>query len=148
MAPTIKMEMARLQVRNVSLTLNVVSRVEAARLMINSDALLLPLSGMENVEKGISSKLYEYQAAGKPILCCSNGTPGNYVRESSSGIVVQPGDSVGLASAVLRLYKDPALASALGLSGREFVSSRYSIQKIGELTNAVFKSIHRRNSIS
>ena len=142
MVPAIKKQMEKNQVQNVSLVQNVVSRAEAARLMMNADALLLPLSGMENVEKGISSKLYEYQAAGKPIVCCSSGTPADYVRMSRSGLVVQPGDSVGLASAVLRLYKDPALASALGLSGREFVSSRYSVESVGEIVNNLFEVLH------
>ncbi|MGD0477182.1 MAG: glycosyltransferase family 4 protein [Nitrososphaerales archaeon] len=140
-APAIKREMERLQIQNVSLTQSVVSRAEAARLMMNADALLLPLSGTENVEKGISSKLYEYQAAGRPIVCCSRGTPGDYVRQSGSGLVVQPGDSAGLAAAVLRLYKDAVLASELGRSGREFVLSRYSVERVGEMANSLFESV-------
>jgi colanic acid biosynthesis glycosyl transferase WcaI len=140
MAPAIRNEIEKLQVTNIFLTESVVSRAEAARLMMNADAMLLPLSGMENVEKGISSKLYEYQAAGKPIVCCSSGTPGNYVSQSRSGLVVQPGDSAGLASAVLRLYKDPALASELGRSGREFVLSRYSLERVGKMVNDLFES--------
>lgn len=141
MAPAIKREMEKLQIQNVSLTENVVSRAAAAKLMMNADALLLPLSGMEYVEKGISSKLYEYQAAGKPIVCCSNGTPGDYVRQSGSGLVVQPGDSAGLAVAVLRLYEDGAFASELGRSGREFVLGRYSVERVGEMAYALFESV-------
>ncbi len=141
MAPTIRREIEKLQIQNVSLTEDLVSRTEAARLMMNANALLLPLSGTENVEKGISSKLYEYQAAGKPIVCCSNGTPGKYVRESGSGLVVRPGDFAGLAAAVLRLYKDAELVSKFGRAGREFVVSRYSIERVGEMANSLFESV-------
>ncbi len=140
MAPAIRREMKELQTRNVFLTESVVSRAAAARLMMDADALLLPLSGMEYVEKGISSKLYEYQAAGKPIVCCSSGTPGDYVSQSGSGLVVQPGDSTSLAAAVLRLYKDAALASELGRSGRKFVLSRYSVERVGEMADSLFES--------
>ena len=76
MAPTIKRKIEKLQIQNVTLTQSLVSRAEAARLMMNADVLLLPLSGTENVEKGISTKLYEYQAAGRPIMCCSTGASG------------------------------------------------------------------------
>jgi hypothetical protein len=140
MAPAIREEIERMQLRNVSLTENTVSRAEAARLMMNADALLLPLSGLEFVEMGISSKLYEYQAAGRPIVCCSNGTPGNYVRQSESGLVVQPGDFAGLATAISLLSKDEALAARLGRSGREFVLSRYSVEQVGEMANSMFES--------
>lgn len=143
MAPAIRGGIERMQLRNVSLTENTVSRAEAARLMMNADALLLPLSGLEYVEKGISSKLYEYQAAGRPIVCCSNGTPGNYVRQSGSGLVVQPGDFEGLAAAILRLSKDEALVSKLGRSGREFVLSRYSVEEVGRLANDVIETTRR-----
>lgn len=144
MAPAVKGKIERMRLRNVSLTENTVSRAEAARLMMNADALLLPLSGLEYVEKGISSKLYEYQAAGRPIVCCSSGTPGNYVRQSGSGLVVQPGDFASLAAAVLRLFKDEALASKLGRSGRDFVLSRYSVEEVGRLAHEAFETIPLR----
>jgi colanic acid biosynthesis glycosyl transferase WcaI len=141
MAQTIKKEIQESHVQNVFVTETLVSRAEVASLMMEADVLLLPLNGTENVEKGISSKLYEYQAAGRPIVCCSSGTPGRYIRESGSGLVVQPGDSTGLAAAVLRLYNDPALASELGRSGREYVSSHYSMTRVGEMVNNLFEKM-------
>jgi len=63
----------------------------------------------------LSSKLYEYQAAGKPVICCSSGQPGRYVSETKSGTVVRPGDYEALARGVLCLKENPGVAEKLGL---------------------------------
>jgi colanic acid biosynthesis glycosyl transferase WcaI len=109
--------------------------------MMAADALLLPLSGLENVERGISSKLYEYQAAGKPIICCSSGMPGRYVSETGSGIVVKPGDYEALAESILYLRDNPAIAEELGKYGREYVENNVSIDKIGSEMKNLFETL-------
>jgi len=101
-------------------------------------ALLLPLSGLGSVEMGISSKLYEYQAYGKPIVCCSSGQPGRYVSETESGIVVKPGDYEVLAKATLYLTDNQDVAEKLGASGRRYVENSLSIEKIGSKMMNVF----------
>ena len=68
--------------------------------LASADVLLLPLRSVPSVEKGISSKLYEYQAAGRPVICCSAGEPGKYVTRTDCGLVVKPGDSEALADAI------------------------------------------------
>lgn len=70
----LKLKVKGMGLSNVVIVDRIVSRDEVARILSDSDALLLPLSGLESVEMGISSKLYEYQAAGKPIICCSRGS--------------------------------------------------------------------------
>jgi len=66
------------------------SRDEVAELLTQADVLLLPLRDFGRPYLGISSKLYEYQAVGKPIICCAEGEPTRYVKEIISGIVVKP----------------------------------------------------------
>ena len=112
-----------------------------AEIMADADALLLPLNGVGSIELGISSKLYEYQAAGKPILCCSNGQPGRYVLESNSGLVVKPGDSEALAKSVIELTEKPSLARLMGENGRKYVEEEASIQGIGLKMKELFKTI-------
>ena len=131
MAPVIKDKIEELNLRNIELVERVVPREVVAKVIMSADALLLPLSCLETAKWGISSKLYEYQAAGKPIVCCSSGMPGRYVLETGSGIVVEPGDHEALAEAVLYLKENRAVAESLGASGRQYVESNLSIEKIG-----------------
>jgi glycosyltransferase involved in cell wall biosynthesis len=141
LADALKSEVKEMGLRNVRVVDRIVSRDEVARILGEVDALLLPLNGVGSIEMGLSSKLYEYQAAGKPILCCSSGQPGRYVSETASGIVVKPGDYEASAKAVLYLKENRDVAEKLGASGRQYVENNLSIEKIGSKMMMVFKNI-------
>lgn len=124
---------------NVEVVVKTVSRVEVANLLQEADVLLLPLGDSPSVQMGISSKLYEYQASGKPIICCSFGEPARYIQETKSGVVVEPGDHQGLGDAILNLYQDEDKRRELGSSGLAYVSTRASCEAVGEKMSEVFK---------
>jgi glycosyltransferase involved in cell wall biosynthesis len=90
---------------------------------------------------GVSSKLYEYQAAGKPIICCSRGQPGRYVSKTKCGIVVEPGDYETLAKSILCLRANRVMADEFGTSGRQYVENNLSIEKTGLRMRDIFKSV-------
>jgi glycosyltransferase involved in cell wall biosynthesis len=127
----LKQTVKKMGLRNVKVFDKIVSRNEVARIIGEADALLLPLSGMGSIEMGLPSKLYEYQAAGKPIICCSSGQPRRYVLETESGISVKPGDYQALAEAILYLREKADVARKLGASGRQHVEQNLSIENIG-----------------
>ncbi len=130
-AEQIDSEIAGRRLSNVRMVREVVSRAQAARLMCDADILIQPLAGLGDTEKGISSKLYEYQAAGKPIVVCSRGMPGLFVSQSQSGLVVAPGDADALASAILTIAQDPSLAARYGQSGRGYVEKNADLKGAG-----------------
>jgi glycosyltransferase involved in cell wall biosynthesis len=121
-----------MKLRNVRIIDRILGREEVAKLTGEADALLLPLKDFGRPYLGISSKLYEYQAVGKPIICCANGQLAEYVKETSSGIVVKPGDHKALANAILYLKENNELAEKLGASGRQNVEQKLSVEKIGQ----------------
>jgi hypothetical protein len=139
LANALKSKVEEMKLRNVTVVDRIVSREEVARVLGEADALLLPLSGVGSIEMGISSKLYEYQAAGKPILCCSSGQPGHYVSKTTSGIVVKPRDFEALAKAILYLRDNPAVSEKLGKTGRRYVERNLSVEKIGLEMKSVFE---------
>ena len=141
LADVLRSKVKEMGLVNVNVVERIVSRDEVARLLSEADALLLPLNGVGSIEMGISSKLYEYQAAGKPILCCSNGEPGRYVSETESGIVVKPGDFEALAKAVLRLKENKDFAEMLGEKGKGFVADKLSIEKVGVMMSEVLEQV-------
>jgi glycosyltransferase involved in cell wall biosynthesis len=130
--------------RNVAVKLKIVGRDKVPEILGAANVLLLPLSGLRSVEMGISSKLYEYQAAGKPIVCCSRGQPGEYVSKTRSGIVVKPGDSVALAKTVLYLYNNRDASRKLGQAGRQYVAKNLACESIGSRMASIFKYVLRR----
>jgi glycosyltransferase involved in cell wall biosynthesis len=84
-------------------------RTEAIALQRRADALLLVTSHHKSIAHG---KLFEYLAAGKPILALAgDNEPARIVRETQTGEVTPPDDPEAIAAA-LRRVADRALPHA------------------------------------
>lgn len=139
----IRSKINQLGLRNVVVIDKLLSREEVAELLNRADVLIQPLGDYGKPHMGVSTKLYEYQAVGKPIICCSAGQPAKYVKETCSGIVVKPGDCEALAKAILYLKNNPKYAEKLGESGRKYVEDNLSIETIGLRIKEVFRLVQR-----
>jgi len=133
-----------LNVKNVKIVDKLLSRDEVAELLNQADVLVLPLVEYKKPYRGMSSKLYEYQAVGKPIICCSRGLPSVYVKETNSGLAVYPGDYEALAKAVIELKENPKLARMMGENGREHVENELSIEAIGLRMKEIFQNLQKK----
>ena len=63
-------------------------------------------------------KVVEYQAAGLPVVASSCGQLDRLIADGDTGRLVPPGDSDGLADALVDLHRDPALRRRMGDRGR------------------------------
>ena len=81
-------------------------RGESLRLQRDSEALLLLVPDAGGRGKGVlSGKVYEYLAAGRPILAVvpPDGAAAALVRETGAGVVVAPDDVEGIRAALVDL---------------------------------------------
>jgi len=81
--------------------------VESLRLQRDSEALLLLVPDADGRGRGVlSGKVFEYLAAGRPILAVvpPDGAAAALVRETGSGVVVAPDDVDGIRQALERLH--------------------------------------------
>jgi len=132
-----------LNVKSVKIVDRLLSRQGVAELLGQADVLVLPLVEFKMPYLGMSSKLYEYQAVGKPIICCSRGLPSVYVKETDSGLAVYPGDSEALAKAVMELKENPRLSRMMGENGRKYVKNTASLEAIGLEMKRIFVELTR-----
>jgi len=144
----IRSEINELDLGNVKVINKVFSREDIAGLLNQADVLILPLKDFGKPYLGMSSKLYEYQAVGKPIICCAEGQPAEYVRNTNSGIVVTPGDYKRFAEAIIYLKEHPDEARKMGRKGREYVQQNASIEAIGLELKKAFEKHSPRSSFS
>ncbi len=82
-------------------------RAESLRLQRDSEALLLLVPDAGGRGKGVlSGKVFEYIAAGRPILAVvpPDGAAAELIRETGSGVVVAPDDVDGIRSALVELH--------------------------------------------
>jgi glycosyltransferase involved in cell wall biosynthesis len=141
MAPMLKMAIGERGISNVVLNTRFLPKDELFTLLGSADVFMLPMATMSFIDQGLPTKVFEYQAYGKPIICVSNGEAARYIESTESGLVIEPGDANGFAEAVTRLYGDRQLCVELGLKGREYVKEHMTSEKIGARMYDILSSV-------
>jgi len=81
-------------------------------------------------------KVYEYMAAGLPVVASRIGQLEKLITPEQTGLLVAPGDVTALAAALERLRTDPALRLRLGQAAREKVFREHTWdQVVGQILN-------------
>jgi len=105
-------------------------RDRVASVLAGCDALLLVLRKDPLFEVTIPSKLYEYMAAGKPVICSVGGEAADLVASSQCGLLATPSDGTDLARTVRRLRENPALCREMGARGARSARERFSRRQL------------------
>ncbi|MGI8425187.1 MAG: glycosyltransferase [Actinomycetota bacterium] len=75
--------------------------------------------------------LIESMALGKPLVATSKGGTAAIVEDGVSGLIVQPGDDLGMAGAIMRLLTSKTLAASIGKEAQNRVG-RFSEERMTE----------------
>ncbi|MBW3634415.1 MAG: glycosyltransferase family 4 protein [Chloroflexi bacterium] len=86
---------------------------------------LCVLQPLPNYVDSLPTKLFEYMAAGLPVVASDFAPWREIVEEAGCGLLVDPTDVESLAGAIASLLADPARARAMGEAGRLAVMDRY-----------------------
>lgn len=88
-------------------------------------------------------KIFEYMAAGKPIVASDIGQITDVLADGKNGLLVTPGDPRALAEAVFRLYNDKQLADSISARARKDVELHHTwSSRIREILS-VFRELGR-----
>jgi glycosyltransferase involved in cell wall biosynthesis len=98
-----------------------VAKEKMAELLAASDACVATLKDIPMFRTTYPNKVFDYMAAGRPIVLGIDGVIRQVVENAGGGIFVPPGNDEKLAAAVLRLKDDPQAARQMGREGREHV---------------------------
>jgi glycosyltransferase involved in cell wall biosynthesis len=71
-------------------------------------------------------KVYEYMAAGVPVVASRIGQLEQLIQPDTNGLLVPPGEAAALAAALERLLTEPKLGARLGRAGRATVLRDYT----------------------
>jgi len=97
--------------------LDPVPHAAAPRVLQAMDVLVAPYPRLERFYFS-PIKLFEYMAAGRPIVASAIGQVQEILEHERTALLVPPGDSQALAGALRRLREDPALGARLGDAAR------------------------------
>ena len=86
-------------------------------------------------------KLFEYMAAGLPIVASRIGQIARVMEHERHGLLAPPGDPVALAAAIERLRREPALRASCAASARDKVERQHTWEAVAERILQLARSI-------
>ncbi|PKM79795.1 MAG: glycosyl transferase family 1, partial [Firmicutes bacterium HGW-Firmicutes-13] len=87
----------------------------------------------------------EAMATKTPVVVGDTGGFSEIVEHEKDGLKFTPGDTLGLARSVIRLFRDEKLAEKLCLNAWQKIISEYNWNTIAEQTRSVYKEILLEN---
>jgi colanic acid biosynthesis glycosyl transferase WcaI len=125
---------------NVFLDTVLVDLKKLAEILNSADIFLLPMSQIKGIDTGLPTKILEYQAMGKPIVCVSNNEAGRYIEKTKSGLVTNSRDPKVLAKLILELINDKNLSKNLAQNGLNNIQNNLTLEQIGARFLQIIKS--------
>lgn len=118
-----------------------VSKAAIPAALRHADALLVSVAPAVAHSYGLSpNKLYDYMAAGRPVLVASH-VP-TLADVSGAGVRYEPGDAVGLAEAIVSLFtSDETERTAMGTRARTAVEQEFGLEAVADRLEASLNGI-------
>ena len=140
--PYIKNQKEKYKLDNLLIITDFVPNEKISEILHKSDVLLAPMQKSKLGNFSLPTKILEYQAVGRPIICCSDGAVGTYVEQTNSGLKVNQGDLDSFINSILRLESDFELCERLGKNGRKHIEKENTFEIIGiRLSDIIKRSI-------
>ncbi len=98
---------------------------------------LLPYGERANFE-GFGIVYLEAGACGKPVVAARSGGVPDAVRHNETGVIVDEGDAEAAARGIVRLLRDPALATSMGEAGRRWAAA-HDMSQFGEILLDIYR---------
>jgi len=126
---------------NIKHTILLVKRDEVENLIYASDIGMLC-----SPSEGISNAIIEYMALGKPVISTdTNGGSKEIIEEGKSGYVAKR-DAGVITSLILKLVEDESLRNKLGERGKEIITSKFTIERMGQEYLNLYEKIYGKKS--
>jgi glycosyltransferase involved in cell wall biosynthesis len=90
---------------------------------------------------GMSRVLFEYLAAGVPVVASRVGVVPEILEDGRTARLVPSGEPGPLADAIARLLDDPGRRREIGAAGAALVRARYSGARLAEQLTALYESL-------
>jgi len=118
-----------LELRNVRF-LPSMAKEQMAKALAAADAGIAILLPLEAYKTTYPNKVFDYMAAGRPVVLAIDGVIRQVVEGAGAGVFVPPGDGAALAAALRRLADAPAWGRQMGAAGRRCVEESFDRRRL------------------
>jgi glycosyltransferase involved in cell wall biosynthesis len=137
---------AELQLKNVHFIASI-PKLHMPAALAAADACIGILKPIPLYATVYPNKIFDYMAAGRPVVLAMAGVIRQVVVEAGAGLPVPPGDPVALAQAVMSLANDRAAAREMGLRGRRCIEERFDRPVIAARLAALVEQLSSTNKV-
>jgi glycosyltransferase involved in cell wall biosynthesis len=142
--PTLQAKAQALGLENVTF-LPPVTKSAVPVALAGADACLAILKPIEAYTTTYPNKVFDYMAAGKPVLLAIDGVIRKVVEEAGAGLAVPPGDPPALAQAAQKMAQDIQAAERMGAAGRRHVEQHFDRERLaGDIERIMAQMVEGR----
>jgi glycosyltransferase involved in cell wall biosynthesis len=109
-----------------------VPKAEMAGALAATDSCIAILKPLDEYKTTYPNKVFDYMAAGRPVVLAIDGVIREVVEAAGCGIFAEPGNPSALADAIRTLAADKDKSRQMGLDGRKYLEENFSRAAIGE----------------
>lgn len=117
-----------------------VPKSEMAQALAAADTCIAILKPIPLYATVYPNKVFDYMAAGRPVILAIAGVIREVIEQAGAGIPVTPGDPDELAQAILSLAQEPQRGKTMGLSGRQYLQNHFNRPILTEKLACIFEN--------
>ncbi|HEY8937750.1 MAG TPA: glycosyltransferase family 4 protein [Cyclobacteriaceae bacterium] len=117
-----------------------ISHRELVDLLFDSRIGIIIPHPIERYKTNYPVKLFEFMAAGIPVIASKAGESALFVNEAQCGILVDPLNVKEIADAIVWLFQHAEEAEAMGKRGQKLIFEKYNWEKESENLLEVYKN--------
>ena len=103
-----------------------VKKNDMKNMLACADVCIAILKPLELYKTTYPNKVFDYMAAGKPVLLAIDGVIRSVVEEAGAGLFIPPGDPIAFAESTLRCLQEPEQVRQMGIAGKEYVTTHFN----------------------
>ena len=135
--PTLIKQAEKMGLKNVRF-LDPTPKNKIAEPLSAADACIAILKPIEMYKTTYPNKVFDYMAAGKPIILAIDGVIREVVENGNCGIFCTPGNHEEMSKAIKVLYNNQEEANAMGIRGRKYLEQHFNRKEIaGQLIRLI-----------
>ncbi len=138
--PALERRAARLALQDVTFVPSM-PKSEMPQALAAADACIAILKPLDEYKTTYPNKVFDYMAAGRPVVLAVDGVIREVVEAAKCGLFVRPGDPHALADAICVLAEDRENSRRMGLNGRKYLEANFSREKVAEKLVQIFEEL-------
>lgn len=111
-----------------------------------ADACLAILKPIEMYKTTYPNKVFDYMAAGRPVILAIDGVIREVIEEANAGLTIPPGDPDAMATTIRELLTNHEKCRKIGMNGRNAIEMQYSRVKLANQFTVLLESMRRKNA--